>query len=106
MDRAIEIRTLYDRIAKEKSPDNLFFGNLGGGIRSGLNLMPLASVQNARLSVQEPGVARFDVLQQADDAAAPGRHKKTSHHAAWRDAVAEPQSSIKYANVFPANGGW
>src|SRR5947209_7029046 len=42
MDRAIEIWTLYDRIAKEKSPDNLFFGNLGGGIRSGLNLMQLA----------------------------------------------------------------
>jgi len=42
MDRAIEIWTMYDRIAKEKNPDNLFFGNLGGGIRSGLDLMQLA----------------------------------------------------------------
>ena len=82
----------------------------------------LASIQNARLSVQEPGVARFDVLQQADDtarfilvevyrdAAAPGRHKETAHYAAWRDAVAEmmaePRSSIKYSNVFPADEGW
>jgi quinol monooxygenase YgiN len=82
----------------------------------------LASLRNARLSVQEPGIARFDVLQQADDparfilvevyrdAAAPGRHKETAHYAAWRDAVAEmmaePRSSIKYANVFPADEGW
>jgi quinol monooxygenase YgiN len=82
----------------------------------------LASLQNARLSVEEPGIARFDVLQQADDparfilvevyrdVAAPGRHKETSHYAAWRDAVAEmmaePRSSIKYSNVFPVDEGW
>ncbi len=42
MERAIEIWTLYDRIAKEKSPDNLFFGNLGGGYRTGLDLKRLA----------------------------------------------------------------
>jgi quinol monooxygenase YgiN len=82
----------------------------------------VASLQNARSSVQEPGIARFDVLQQADDparfilvevyrdAAAPGRHKETAHYAAWRDAVAgmmaEPRSSVKYSNVFPADEGW
>ena len=43
MDRAIEIWDLYDRIAKEKRAENLFFGNLGGGIRSGLNLMELGN---------------------------------------------------------------
>jgi hypothetical protein len=41
MDRCIEIWTLYDRIAKEKRPENLFFGNLGGGVRSGLDLKRL-----------------------------------------------------------------
>lgn len=41
MQRAIELWDLYDSIAKEKSPDNLFFGNLGGGIRSGLDLLRL-----------------------------------------------------------------
>jgi quinol monooxygenase YgiN len=82
----------------------------------------LASLQNARLSVQEPGIARFDVLQREDDparfilvevyrdAAAPGRHKETAHYAAWRDRVAgmmaEPRSSVKYSNVFPADEGW
>src|SRR6516164_6424281 len=79
----------------------------------------LASLENARSSVQEPGIARFDVLQREDDparfilvevyrdAAAPGRHKETVHYAAWRDAVAEmmaePRSSVKYSNLFPAD---
>lgn len=44
MDRAIEIWQLYDRIAIEKRPDNLFFGNLGGGVRSGLDLHRLGAV--------------------------------------------------------------
>jgi len=81
-----------------------------------------ASVENARNSVQEPGVARFDVVQQQDDptrfvlveayrtAEAPAAHKATAHYAAWRDAVAammaEPRSSIKYEAVFPADESW
>jgi quinol monooxygenase YgiN len=81
-----------------------------------------ASLENARHSVQEPGIARFDVLQQADDRArfllvevyrnneASARHKETAHYAAWRDAVApmmaEPRSSVKYSNIFPADEGW
>jgi len=72
-----------------------------------------ASQANARLSVHEPGIARFDVLQQQDDptrfvlieayrtADAPAKHKETAHYAAWRDAVApmmaEPRSSVKYS---------
>jgi (4S)-4-hydroxy-5-phosphonooxypentane-2,3-dione isomerase len=71
-----------------------------------------ASQENARLSSQEPGIARFDVLQQQDDptrfvlieayrnAGAPAAHKETAHYAAWRDAVApmmaELRSSVKY----------
>ena len=81
-----------------------------------------ASLVNARNSVQEPGIARFDVIQQTDDPTlfvlvevyrdteAPARHKETAHYAQWRDAVAdmmaEPRSSVKYVNRFPADPGW
>ena len=81
-----------------------------------------ATLENARNSVQEPGIARFDVIQQADDptrfvlvevyrtADDPARHKETAHYAAWRDTVADmmatPRTSVKYANVFPGEGGW
>ena len=78
-----------------------------------------ASIENARASLQEAGVARFDVMQHADDPSrfilveayrtneAPARHKETAHYAAWRDAVspmmAEARTSVKYHNVFPAD---
>ena len=81
-----------------------------------------ATLENARNSVQEPGIARFDVSQQVDDSTRfvlvevyrtpgdPARHKETAHYATWRDAVAEmmaePRSSIKYGNVFPDDAGW
>ena len=81
-----------------------------------------ASLENARLSVREPGVARFDVIQQSDDPerfvlvevyrdqSAPAAHKATAHYAKWRDTVAdmmaEPRHSRKYANVFPPDEGW
>ena len=81
-----------------------------------------ASLENARNSVKEPGIARFDVVQQADDPArfvlvevyrspdAPAKHKETAHYAAWRDAVAglmaEPRSSVKFGNVFPDDTDW
>ena len=74
-----------------------------------------ASLKNARQSIEEPGIARFDVIQQADDpsrfvlvevyrdADAPARHKETAHYAQWRDAVvemmAEPRSSVKYTEA-------
>ena len=81
-----------------------------------------ATVENARESVREPGIARFDVIQQSDDPARfvlvevyrapedPARHKETAHYAKWRDTVAEmmaePRSSVKYSNVFPGEDGW
>ncbi|KAL7554695.1 hypothetical protein ACHAWF_018227 [Thalassiosira exigua] len=82
-----------------------------------------ASLANARASSREPGVARFDVIQQEDDPAkfvlvevyktpdAPAAHKGTDHYAEWREAVedmmAEPRRAIKYRNRFPATkGGW
>ena len=80
-----------------------------------------ATVENARNSVQEPGVARFDVIQQADEPArfilvevyrtpeAPAQHKETAHYQKWRAAVgpmmAEPRTSVKYANLFPPDEG-
>ncbi len=81
-----------------------------------------ATVENASRSVQEPGIARFDVLQQADDPSrfvlveiyrtpqAPAEHKETAHYQLWRDAVAammaEPRTSVKYSNAFPGEEGW
>lgn len=81
-----------------------------------------ASVRNASHSVREPGVARFDVVQQSGDparfvlvevyrdASGAAAHKETEHYKAWRDQVApmmaEPRSSVKYVNVFPGEEGW
>ena len=81
-----------------------------------------ATLENARHSVEEPGVARFDIIQQVDDPTRfilvevyrtpedPARHKETAHYRKWRDTVAEmmaePRSSIKYDNVFPDESGW
>jgi autoinducer 2-degrading protein len=81
-----------------------------------------ATVENATASIAEPGVARFDVIQQQDDPTCfvlvevyrtpddPARHKETAHYQKWRDTVAdmmaEPRSSIKYSNVFPDEPGW
>lgn len=81
-----------------------------------------ATIENARSSVQEPGIARFDVVQQQDDATrfvlvevyrtpeAAAAHKETAHYAKWRDSVAtmmaEPRQSVKYSAVFPDPQGW
>jgi (4S)-4-hydroxy-5-phosphonooxypentane-2,3-dione isomerase len=81
-----------------------------------------ATIENASNSVQEPGVARFDVIQQNDDptrfvlvevyrsAEAPGRHKETAHYLKWRDTVTEmmavPRTAVNYTNVFPNDTGW
>lgn len=81
-----------------------------------------ASLENARNSVREPGVVRFDVIQQEDDPTRfilqeiyrtledPARHKETEHYAAWRDTVesmmAEPRRSVRFQAVFPPPEGW
>ena len=81
-----------------------------------------ATLANARASVQEPGIARFDVIQQQNDpsrfvlvevyrdAAAAAAHKETRHYPVWRDAVAsmmaEPRTSVKFDNVFPEDKDW
>ena len=81
-----------------------------------------ACVENARNSVKEPGVARFDVVQQKDDPTRfvlvevyrtqedPAKHKETAHYRKWRDTaegmMAEPRWSVKYENVYPSDEGW
>jgi len=81
-----------------------------------------ACLDNASNSVKEPGIARFDVIQQVDDPTRfvlvevyrtpddPARHKETVHYARWRDTVADmmagPRTGVKYANVFPDDPGW
>ena len=81
-----------------------------------------ATLANARESLKEPGVVRFDVVQRQDtparfvlvevyrDAAAAAAHKETRHYLAWRKAVdpmmAEPRYSVKFNNVFPNDEKW
>lgn len=81
-----------------------------------------ATSENARHSLEEPGVVRFDVIQRADDpttfmlvevyrsAEAMTAHKTTRHYQVWRDAVAGmmavPRTSVQYASVFPPETRW
>jgi len=81
-----------------------------------------ATLGNARNSIKEPGIARFDVVQQRDDPTRfvlvevyrtpddPPRHKETEHYRVWRDTVAdmmaEPRTSTKYSNIHPDDAGW
>jgi quinol monooxygenase YgiN len=80
------------------------------------------TVENASSSIKEAGIARFDVIQQAEDptkfilvevyktADAPAAHKETAHYAQWRDTVvemmAEPRQGIKFKNIFPEDAKW
>ena len=81
-----------------------------------------ATIENASNSVKEPGVARFDFIQQEDDPTrflllevyrdqeATVKHKETAHYNAWAakvaDMFAEPRTRFRYSNVFPGDQGW
>ena len=81
-----------------------------------------ATLANARESLKEPGITRFDVVQQQDDptrfvlieiyrdATAAAAHKETAHYPVWRDTVAAmmaaPRQSVKFSNVFPDDANW
>lgn len=87
-----------------------------------LEAFKAATLDNARNSVQEPGVARFDVIQQMDDPTrfvlieayrsedAPAKHRETAHYLRWRDTVAdmmaEPRNGVKHNSLFPAESEW
>ena len=78
--------------------------------------------ENSNESLKEPGVARFDLVQQSDDRTrfilveayktpeAPAQHKETPHYAAWRDAVApmmaSPRTSVKFESLCPDEARW
>ncbi len=78
--------------------------------------------RNAAASVEEPGVRRFDVLQDESDEThvvlsevyvdqeAADAHKQTAHYARWQDAVAdmmaEPRTRTRFTSVFPGEDGW
>jgi len=71
-----------------------------------------ATLENARASLLEPGIARFDVVQQADDPTrfvlvevyrtedAPAAHKATAHYARWRDTVAPMMAEPRVGTWF------
>ena len=77
-----------------------------------------ASLANAAASIGEPGVVRFDVLQETADPTrfvlfevyrgqeGASAHKQTAHYQTWRDTVApmmaEPRTSKSYATMTPA----
>jgi len=81
-----------------------------------------ASIENARNSLKEQGVARFDLIQQKDDPTRfllveiyrtpddVARHKETTHYKHWQESVEplmqEPRTRIIYQNIFPGESGW
>ena len=87
-----------------------------------LEAFQAASIENARSSAEEPGVARFDFIQQADDptrfvlieayrdSEAMAAHKETAHYKAWaaktEGMFAEPRTRARYSNVYPGDQGW
>ena len=80
------------------------------------------TLENAQSSLKEPGVRRFDFIQEVDDttrfllievyrsAEAIAQHKQTPHYNRWREAVepllAEPRTRVVYGNIFPDEAGW
>ena len=81
-----------------------------------------ATKENAKNSINEPGIIRFDFIRQADSSSdfllveayknedAISRHKQTAHYNIWKNTVenmmSAPRKSIKYINVFPDEANW
>ena len=81
-----------------------------------------ATLMNAQASLQEPGIARFDVLQEEGNPESfllvevyrtkddPARHKQTAHYHQWQedveDLIAVPRTKKIYENFFPKDQGW
>jgi (4S)-4-hydroxy-5-phosphonooxypentane-2,3-dione isomerase len=80
------------------------------------------SNENARNSLLEPGIARFDLIQEVDDPTHfelievyrqpddPAKHKETAHYNRWRELaepmLSEPRTRTVYDNIFPADQDW
>uniref|UniRef100_A0A0G4GPB0 ABM domain-containing protein n=1 Tax=Chromera velia CCMP2878 TaxID=1169474 RepID=A0A0G4GPB0_9ALVE len=88
----------------------------------GESLFIEASKANAANSIKEPGVSRFDLLQNVEDPSnfvlvevynskeGPARHKETAHYKCWRETVesimARPRQALKFQTVFPSRVHW
>jgi quinol monooxygenase YgiN len=87
-----------------------------------VDLFIAATIENARNSRQEAGIARFDFVQHSADptrfllyeayltAEAVDAHKETHHYQVWRDAVvdmmAETRVGTRFVSVFPPDSDW
>jgi len=87
-----------------------------------INAFKEANIKNAANSVKEPGILRFDVLEQEDDPSrfllveiyknekAISAHKETAHYAEWLKVavpmLAEPRVKTIYRNLFPDENKW
>jgi (4S)-4-hydroxy-5-phosphonooxypentane-2,3-dione isomerase len=81
-----------------------------------------ATFENAKNSVNEAGIVRFDVIQQIEDPArftlvevyhTPDdqlKHRDTTHYQIWKDTVGdmmvEPRQGVKYMSIFPDDSSW
>lgn len=81
-----------------------------------------ATTENAKKSINEPGIIRFDICQQDEDPKrflmievykdkdAVDAHKATSHYLKWRDAVepmmADKRLGVRYKEIFPDISSW
>ena len=84
----------------------------------------LETLENAKNSILEKNVSRFDYLKRIDSEEsddfllievyrqddAPAAHKETSHYNKWRDAVADsmavPRAATKFRTLFPPFDHW
>ena len=81
-------------------------------VEEGIEAFRAATLVNARASLLEPGVLRFDVLQRRDDPArfvlvegyknerAPVAHRETAHYKTWRDTVAPLMASPRVSHQY------
>jgi quinol monooxygenase YgiN len=87
-----------------------------------LDAFIIATLENAKNSLNEPGIARFDVLQSPEEPnhfmlnevyrtkEDTGKHKQTKHYQVWKEAVedmmAAPRTKKIYYSIFPDEAGW
>ena len=80
-----------------------------------------ATLENAKQSLKEPGIARFDLIRQVDDPTrfmllevyrAPEghpKHKESAPYKRWQEIaeplMVEPRTRVIYENVYPGNSG-
>jgi quinol monooxygenase YgiN len=103
--------------------DNMLIVNVHISVKPGMvDDFIEATKKNAAASLNEPGIARFDLIQQQDDSTrfilveaykddeAPAKHKDTAHYIEWRETVAPmmavPREGIKHVNIYPGDDGW